>query len=182
MNLTGKILIAPPNVKGNFWQKTVIYITEHHARGSMGLVLNKKSKMPIREFALQCNVDCDIDGYVYIGGPVNVKALSLIHSSEWNCTNTMRINSEFSVSSSHDLLQRLAMGDRPLQWRLALGLCAWTPGQLESEITGSAPYDHNMSWLTATPNHYNVFELDSSEQWTQSIEQSGSEFVQNLLA
>jgi putative AlgH/UPF0301 family transcriptional regulator len=43
MNLTGKILIAPPNVKGNFWQKTVIYITEHHARGSMGLVLNKKS-------------------------------------------------------------------------------------------------------------------------------------------
>ena len=56
MNLTGKLLIAPPSVRGNFWQKTVIYVTENHARGSMGLVLNKVSKMPIREFAQNCYV------------------------------------------------------------------------------------------------------------------------------
>jgi putative transcriptional regulator len=181
MNLTGKLLIAPPNVRGNFWQKTVIYVTENHARGSMGIVINKRSKMPIREFAQQCGVTCDLDGLVYVGGPVNVKALSIIHSSEWSCTNTMHINNEFSISSSPDLLLRLASGDKPYRWRLALGLCAWAPDQLENEIKGVEPYSHNFSWLLATPSHHSVFESDGSEQWTNSIEQSGLEFVQSIL-
>jgi putative transcriptional regulator len=182
MNLTGKLLIAPPSVRGNFWQKTVIYVTENHARGSMGLVLNKKSKMPIKEFAQQCGVECNVPGVIYVGGPVNVKALTIIHSSEWSCSNTMHINNEFSISSSHDLLHKLATGDRPHKWRLALGLCAWAPEQLENELKGNEPYSHNMSWLTATPNHNNVFELDGPDQWTSTIEQSGLEFVQNILA
>jgi putative transcriptional regulator len=182
MNLTGKLLIAPPNVRGNFWQKTVIFVTEDHARGSMGIVLNKQSKMTIREFAEQCNVDIDFDGFVYVGGPVNVKALTLLHSSEWKTNNTMQVNNEFSISSSHELLSRLAMGDHPKHWRLLVGLCAWAPEQLSNEIKGVAPYSHNFSWLTATPNYTSVFGLDAQDQWTQSIEQSGTEFVQKLLA
>ena len=182
MNLTGKLLIAPPTVRGNFWQKTVIFVTEDHARGSLGVVLNKQSKMSIREFAEQCNVDIDIDGFVYVGGPVNVKALTLLHSSEWSTNNTMQVNDEFSISSSQELLPRLAMGDHPKHWRLLVGLCAWAPEQLANEIRGVAPYSHNFSWLTATPNYTSVFGLDAQDQWTTSIEQSGTEFVQNLLA
>lgn len=182
MNLTGKILIAPPNVRGNFWQKTVIFVTEDHARGSMGVVLNKQSKMSIREFGEQCNVDIDLDGFVYVGGPVNVKALTLLHSSEWKTNNTMQVNNEFSISSSHELLHRLAMGDHPKHWRLLVGLCAWAPEQLTNEIKGVPPYNHDFSWLTATPSYTSVFGLDDKDQWTQSIEQSGTEFVQNLLA
>ena len=182
MNLTGKLLIAPPSVRGNFWQKTVIFVTEDHARGSRGIVLNKQSKMSIREFAEQCNVDIDIDGFVYVGGPVNVKALTLLHSSEWKTNNTMQINDEFSISSSHELLPRLAMGDHPKHWRLLVGLCAWAPEQLTNEIKGIAPYQHNFSWLTATPSYTSVFGLEAQDQWTQSIEQSGTEFVQTLLA
>jgi putative transcriptional regulator len=182
MNLTGKLLIAPPNVRGNFWQKTVIFVTEDHARGSMGVVLNKQSKMTIREFAEQCNVDIDIEGFVYVGGPVNVKALTLLHSSEWKTNNTMQVNDQFSISSSQELLQRLAMGDHPKHWRLLVGLCAWAPDQLSNEIKGTPPYNHDFSWLTATPNYTSVFGLDTQDQWTQSIEQSGTEFVQKLLA
>lgn len=181
MNLTGKLLIAPPNVKGNFWQKTVIYITENHSRGSLGIILNKPSKMTIREFSQQCGVRCEVGGSVHVGGPVNVKALTMLHSSEWNCSNTLHINNEFSISSSHDLLPRLAMGDFPNKWRLILGLCAWSPDQLENEIKGIPPYDHNFSWLTATPSQDIVFSVDGQEQWTQSIELSGMEFVQNIL-
>lgn len=182
MNLTGKLLIAPPSVKGNFWSKTVIYVTENHIRGSMGVVINKKSKVTIREFAKQCGVECNIDGYVYVGGPVNAKAVTLLHSSEWNCSNTMHINNEFSISSSQDVLPRLALGDRPRKWRLMLGLCAWAPDQLENELKGVPPYNHDFSWLTATPSQDSVFGCDSQEQWTQSIEQSGLEFVQTVLA
>lgn len=182
MNLTGKILVAPPFIKGNFWSKTSIFVTENHDRGSLGLVLNKKSKMSIKEFSKQVGIENNMEGYIHIGGPVNIKALSVLHSSEWACSNTMCINNEFSISSSQDLLSRLALGDRPQYYRMFLGLCAWSPEQLENEIKGDDPYDHNSSWLiaTATPNF--VFGLDNSEQWTQGIEQSGLEFVSNILA
>ena len=182
MNLTGNLLIAPPNVRGNFWQKTVIFLTEHHKSGAVGLVLNKQSQMTITEFAGQHNINLDIPGFIHVGGPVNVKALTMLHSSEWSCSNTMRINDKFSLSSSPDILSNLAMGNTPRLWRLFVGLCGWTAGQLENELQGNHPYDHNKSWLIASGSTQIVFELDSQTQWTEAIEHSGSEFAQSILA
>jgi putative transcriptional regulator len=181
MNLSGKLLISPPKVRGNFWQKTVIFLTENHRRGSVGLVLNKRSQMSITEFASQNNVILDIPGFVHVGGPVNVKALTMLHTNEWACNNTMQINNEFSLSSSDELLSNLAMGNCPRQWRLFVGLCGWTAGQLENEIQGNPPYDHDSSWITATATQEMVFSLDQQTQWTQSIEHAGSEFAQKIL-
>jgi putative transcriptional regulator len=182
MNLTGNLLIAPPKVRGNFWQKSVVFLTENHNRGSVGLALNKRSQMTITEFASQNNVSVDIPGFVYIGGPVNVNALTMLHTSGWACSNTMRINDDFSLSSSPDILNNLAMGNCPKQWRLFVGLCGWTPRQLENEIAGEPPYEHAKSWLLATAKPSLVFDFDTQEQWTESIEHSGSEFAQSLLA
>lgn len=182
MSLSGQLLIAPPSVKGSFWHKTVVFVTEHHHYGSVGVTLNKPSKMTLRDFGEQCDVDLDIDGHVYIGGPANIKALTMLHSSEWYCKNTLKINKKFSLSSSDDLLERLALGDTPYHWRLFVGLSTWGADQLECEISGKHPYTHNQSWLTASPNYQLVFALDEREQWTSGIEQSGIEFAQKLLA
>jgi len=180
-HLAGKLLIAPPKVRGTFWQKTVIFMTEHHNRGSVGLVLNKTSQMTIKEFANQYNLNVDIPGFLHVGGPVNVKALTMLHTAEWSCENTMKVNNEYALSSSQNLLSNIAMGNAPKRWRLFVGLCGWTPGQLDNEIKGSPPYSHDMSWLIATPSLDIVFDLDSQTQWTESIEQAGSEFAHSIL-
>ena len=99
MNLVGNLLIAPPAVKGNFWYKTVILLTEHHNDGSVGIVLNKRSHMSVVEFGEQLGYDLDLPGFVYLGGPINVKSLSFLHTNDWVCKNTMRINS--TVSYTH---------------------------------------------------------------------------------
>ena len=182
MSTTGKLLISPPKVRGNFWTKSVIFVTEDHERGSIGLVLNKPSKMSIIEFSKQHGVESSVEGVIYVGGPVNVNALTVLHSSEWNCGNTMSVNSEYSLSSSADLLARFATGDMPKKWRMFAGLCAWAPDQLLNEIKGQHGYDHSCSWLLASANYNNVFDLNGSEQWTTSIERSSSEFAQTILA
>lgn len=181
MNLTGQLLIAPPSMRGNFWQKTVVYLTEHHQLASVGVVLNKKSQTTIKEFAKQANVHLDIPGNMYIGGPVNVKAMTMLHTAEWTCDNTMQINDDFSLSSSIDILSQLAMGNYPKRWRLFVGLCGWNPGQLEREVKGIPPYKHNNSWLTCSANTDLVFGYESQQQWNESVEHSGQEFVQNIL-
>ena len=113
MSLAGKLLTAPPNIKGNFWSKTVIFVTEDHDRGSVGFVLNKPTKMSIKEFSAQHGVDSDVPGVLHVGGPVNVNALTVLHSSEWTCNNTMKVTDDFSISSSGDLLLKFALGDQP---------------------------------------------------------------------
>lgn len=182
MDLAGKLLTAPPSLRGNFWQKTVVFLTEHHQTASVGLVLNKKSQMTIKEFAKQANVNLDLKGYMFIGGPVNVKAMTMLHTAEWSCDNTMQINDDFSLSSSLDILNQLAMGNCPKRWRLFVGLCGWSAGQLEKEVRGIPPHNHNSSWLTSSATHDLVFGYESQQQWTESVEHSGQEFVQNMLA
>ena len=182
MNLTSKLLIAPPNVRGNFWSKTVIFVTEHSSRGSIGIVINKRSKILLCEFADQIGVSTDVPGYIYVGGPTNSKALTMLHSSEWSCGNTLRINNEFSISSAGDLLERITVGDCPNSWRMFIGLSHWAPGQLELELNGTSPYNHDYSWLIASPKYNLIFGVDEQDQWTQAIEQSGVEFSQKVLA
>jgi putative transcriptional regulator len=182
MDLTGTLLIAPPKLKNNFWYKSVIFLTEHHKNGSMGLILNKRSQMTASEFSEQVGLRFNIPGYIYLGGPVNMKALSMLHSSEWNCSNTMLINDDFAISSAEDLLVRLGDGDAPRQFRLFLGLCGWAPNQLMEELKGTPPRDHSISWLTASADYEIAFDSDLKDQWNNAVERSGNEFVQSILA
>jgi len=181
MDLTGQLLIAPPSVKGSFWYKTVVLVTEHHENGSMGLVLNKRSQMTVNEFASQLGFNLDVPGFLYLGGPINVKSLSFLHTSEWRCSNTMRINPYLSLSSAEDILPRLSLGDRPKQWRMFLGVCGWSPNQLISEIKGIPPFDQAVSWCTAQSDLDLVFGSDTKDQWVQTLDRSGQEFAQSLL-
>ena len=181
MNPLGKILIAPPAVKNNFWYKAVILITEHHGQGSVGVVLNKRSEMSIVEFGEQLGFKIDVPGFVYLGGPVNVKSLSLLHSNDWVCKNTMQVNGQFSLSSADDILPRLAMGDAPQQWRLFLGMCGWSPNQLHGEIKGIPPWTHDKSWLLANYDNELVFGSDNNDQWCAALDRSGQEFAHSIL-
>lgn len=181
MDIIGNLLIAPPSVKGNFWYKTVILVTEHHDNGSMGLVLNKRSQMTVNEFAQQLGFHMDVPGFLYLGGPINVKNLSFLHTPEWRCNNTMQINQDICVSSAEEILPRLALGDRPKQWRMFLGVCGWSPNQLLSEIKGLPPFDQSVSWCTAKGDLEMIFGADLKDQWMQTLERSGQEFAQNIL-
>jgi putative transcriptional regulator len=181
MNIVGNLLIAPPAVKGNFWYKTVIMVTEHDQNGSVGLVLNRRSQTSIVEFALSLGIHADIPGFVYVGGPINTKSLSFLHTTDWQSKNTMRINNEFSLSSADDILPRLAAGDMPERWRLFVGMCGWTQGQLIGEMQGKAPWNIATSWCWSNSSIDLVFGSDNKDQWCNALDRSGLEFAQNLL-
>lgn len=182
LNLEGQLLIAPPSIKNNFWYKTVVMITEHTDNGSMGIVLNKRSSMTINEFSRQLGTTLDIPGFIYQGGPINLKSFSMIHSPEWECSNTMSITDDFCVSSAEDILPRFCLGDMPMHWRMFLGVSGWAPGQLADEIYGNPPRNHNLSWCLSNSDTKLVFDSDGKDQWCNAIDRSGQEFAQKMLA
>jgi putative transcriptional regulator len=180
-SIVGNLLIAPPAVKGTFWHKSVIMITEDHNHGSIGLVLNKRSTLTIEEFGQQLGIPLNISGYVYQGGPLNPQGLSFIHSNEWRSSNTLRLNDNFSLSSDEEILPRFSIGDTPKRWRMFLGISVWGPGQLSAELTGTPPWKKETSWCTVNSNPELVFETDQKEQWCNALDRSGLEFAQNIL-
>lgn len=179
-NIVGNLIIAPPSVKGNIWYKTVIMIVEHLSHGSIGMIINKKSDITINELGNRLGIDIDIPGFIYNGGPVNQNSISLIHTNDWSCSNTLRINDTFSISSAKDVLERLAKNDCPCQWRLFYGMCGWAPNQLLSEIKGTPPYSHDTSWCTTSSDLNLVFNKDNKEQWISSLNKSAEDFAKSI--
>ena len=180
--LIGTILIAPPAVKGNFWHKTVVMITDHYTEGSVGIVVNKRSHVSINELGKKLGIDIDTPGFVYQGGPINTTRMTLLHTNDWVSKNTMQVGRHFSISSADDILPRIAHGDTPERWRLFFGTCGWSPNQLISEIRGTTPSRHNTSWCIAHSDLDLVFGTDNKEQWCACLDRAALEFAQTALA
>lgn len=182
-NLVGQLLVAPPAQKHDFWAKTVILIIEHDHTGSVGLIINKRSDLTLLEFGNQIDINLNLPQQLYIGGPIGNRNLSMLHSSEWRCDNTLKINDQVSLSSSHRMLKRMVKGDRPRNWRILLGICAWSPGQLIAELSG--PRSRSMladtSWCVSSCNEQLVFKKDGEQQWRSTIDQAAKDFAKNFF-
>jgi len=181
MNRAGTILIAPPRKVSEPWTKSVIFLHEDHKGGSVGIILNKKSKISVKDLTAPLGVHWPTNEMIYMGGPVANHALCLLHTPEAQFENTMRINRRFCISSSQDMLNKMAEMQRPKYWRMFVGLSAWAPDQLESEIAGSGPWQGQQTWLTATADTSLIFGSDGQAQWHKAIELCTQQSVESWL-
>lgn len=180
---TGKILIAHPNLpRSNPFSKTVIYIYDHHSRGSAGLCLNIQSDTPVSEVCREHNIEYPYNHKIYQGGPVSERALLLLHSSDWSCGNTQNVKGHsYAISSDVGMLSSLSMGSTPAYWRLFAGMCAWGKGQLEMELKGEAPFRPENSWLTAEANDTIMFRYNGVKQWEKALELSSQQMIDQFF-
>jgi putative transcriptional regulator len=182
MNLNGSLLIAPPAMQGTFWNKSVILVTDDYEAGSIGLILNKPSDMSIADFGDRVDFELNYPGYIYLGGPIDTQKITMLHTNEWSCANTRRINGQLSISSAEDMFIKLENRNTPKRWRIFAGTCGWAPNQLAAEIKGLPPCTHEKSWCTATSSHNLIFDTDNNIQWELALSQSAIDFARDILA
>lgn len=178
MSYVGKLLIAHPNVKtGNIFHRSVIYIYQHDKKsGTVGVIVNKASRYTIADVANEKGIPFDdTSKHVYHGGPVNTRALVLLHSDDWTSKNTVSAGKKLSVSSDEFMLEKLSLSSQPAYWRLFGGMCAWAPGQLDAELRGEWPYRPENSWLVAESNDSLVYNYQGDKQWQKCFEASSNQ-------
>ncbi|MFB0949577.1 MAG: YqgE/AlgH family protein, partial [Burkholderiaceae bacterium] len=49
LNLAGQFLIAMPNLSGDTFERTVVYICEHSSNGALGLIVNRTADVKVSE-------------------------------------------------------------------------------------------------------------------------------------
>lgn len=182
-SLTGKVLIAHPNLPNNTpFARSVIYIyQDDSAKGTTGVMTNKRSRFGVHDIASDKGYDFgDKAKFVYHGGPVNPQALVLLHTNDWSSSNTVSAGRKLSLSSDDFMIQKLNQ-QVPTYWRLFAGMSTWEPGQLTAELEGRYPFRPENSWLIANAPEGLLFTLDGDKQWQKALELCSNQMFASYL-
>jgi putative transcriptional regulator len=164
--LKGHFLIAMPGLTDpNFFQ-TVTCISEHTARGAIGIVVNRlhallSAEDIFKELKIQY-VPQAAHIPIHIGGPVHVGEVFILHGPPFGWKGCLLISDTLALSNTMDILEAIARGRGPSRFLISLGCAGWGPGQLEQEIKANA-------WLTYPMDEQVLFSASVDDRWQATM-------------
>lgn len=181
--LTGKFLVAAPNMKDPAFERTVVFIAGHGAeQGAIGMVINRSAGVTMQEVYSQLGIDDPVGDdneqtKIGWGGPVQTTHGYILHSPDkgqkWDVT--IYTGKRIAVTVSPDIVFACARGEGPQEFHIVLGCAAWVPGQLEEELGQQA-------WLVAPADPKVVFSLPIEERYDAALALVGIEENGNVEA
>ncbi len=156
----GRLLVATPPLEDPNFDRTVVFVLEHHAEGAIGVVLNRPSFESLDE-PLDRWIDLQSSpSAVFDGGPVEQNALiALARTPQPLETGDEHLSPIAGTIASADLTADPALVAAAVQGvRVFRGYAGWGPGQLENEIESGA-------WLVLDSEPGDVFSTEPDELW-----------------
>lgn len=162
---TGNLLVATEKLGDpNFAESVVLIIQHDDEKGTVGVILNRRTKIPITKLFP------DIKGAsgdpVFMGGPVSLaaaQALLKLPSAKGQAT---RVLGDIYATGSKEMIEASVRSrTKPSEFRLYLGYAGWAPGQLEAEIRMGA-------WTVLTTRPALVFDPDPDSLWDRLTHES----------
>ena len=175
-SLQNHFLIATPTLDGSYFGKTVTYICEHDDEGAMGIVINQKTDLTLKQLLGLTEDEVRVDSahedhLVLAGGPVSRDRGFILHTSQPGWSSSLKLSSEIMVTTSKDILTVIGNEKGPEQSLVALGYAGWSPGQLEEELESN-------SWLTLEADLDLLFNVPAEEKWQKAIDKIGIDIWQ----
>ena len=174
----GKLLVAKPHVmRDPYFAKSVVYIYEQQKEVVIGLILNKHSNMSLADINKLRGVHSNsgASSPLYRGGPVSEQSLLLLHTEDWQSTNTIPATHGNAVSSDELMLEKMSDNNLPKCYRLMSGMSTWTLQQLQNEI-------YNVkSWLVVEPSQEIFYSFDGEEQWKASVDLASQRMMETYF-
>lgn len=171
MSRAGKFLIARPGLTQGFFARSVVFVYEDSDNGTAGLVVNKTSTGDFADVVLDRGYQVPRGvNPIYAGGPVNIRAITMLHTDEWYSQNTLYTGTGLNLSSDNLMIHKLVEGNTPKKYRLFAGASVWAPGQLDFEVNRD-------SWLVSTLPIDAVFHNKGDQQWEHCIDLAGQALV-----
>ena len=159
-------------MKDNRFSNTVIVMFESDENGAWGLVINKRlGTMPIALFidpSLNTSKEREelfkVNIPVFWGGPVDVKEIFILHSTEYQSETTKNYGN-ISISQDYNILFDIAENKGPEKSLVILGYSGWGSGQLEGEMER----DH---WILSDIDLDITFDRESNTKWNKAYKNS----------
>jgi putative transcriptional regulator len=155
----GRLLVATPPLDDPNFDRTVVYIVEHHDDGALGVVLNRPLDEELEE-PLERWVDVQSEPSVlFNGGPVETNALIALARTNGEVDDTEHLAPVVGDIASADLAVDPAIVRGTIrELRVFRGYSGWGPGQLEGEIEAGA-------WLVLDTEPDDLFSAEPAQLW-----------------
>ncbi|MGB5986889.1 MAG: YqgE/AlgH family protein [Desulfobacterales bacterium] len=166
----GHFLLAMPGLKDPNFNQTVTCLCEHTSQGAFGLVVNRHFPSLLlsnvfEELKIEFQPEVG-QGPVYIGGPVRMDEIFVLHGPPLTWKGTLGITPQLAITNTKDILKAIAQGEGPSDFLLTLGCAGWGPGQLESEVLDNA-------WLNQPADPAIIFRTPIDARWERAIKNLG---------
>ncbi|MGQ0839500.1 YqgE/AlgH family protein [Actinokineospora sp.] len=133
----GTLLVAAPSLLDTNFRRTVVYVIDHRGEGTLGVVLNRPSDIPVEEVLPIWGRHVTQPGAVFVGGPVEQKTalcLAAMRTGERvdGVTGLIAVRGPVALvdlDADPDILVPKFRG-----MRVFAGYAGWDVGQLAGEI------------------------------------------------
>jgi putative transcriptional regulator len=168
----GKLLVASRNLGDPNFMRTVILLVQYDAGGVVGLILNRRTDLPISSVA-DVKGAKDRSDPVYAGGPVDPQVVLGLFKSPTKVRHDgakQIFDQIYQVSSKVQLEQIFSDHTPASAVHIYLGYAGWTVEQLKMEMKVGA-------WFVFPADAETVFNADPDSLWEQMIRKTETQFA-----
>ena len=158
-----KLLVSGRDFPDPAFAKAVILLVEFNDEGTVGLMINRRTKVPVSRALEQIKGANDRSYPVYLGGPVDLATvLALLRTSNRPDQARKVVGDVYLVSSQPLLEKTLAAKTDSGAFHVFMGYCGWAAGQLENEMNLGA-------WYIFDGDAKLVFDSNPDSLWSRLI-------------
>ncbi len=131
----GLFLVADPKISDPSFKKTVVLLLQHGKKGTMGLIINRSTALPLSQLLPKMDAVSQPVGILYDGGPVDRETLTLLYRSDLAASEARPIFDDVYASQEARILaEQLRLSEGRQDFRLYAGYAGWGPEQLQREM------------------------------------------------
>lgn len=162
----GKLLVASRTLADPDFAETVILLVRSDADGVVGLVLNRRTSVPLSLALQQLQAAKDRSDPVYLGGPVGTPAVfALLRSSAKPDEAEQVFSGVYWIASKNSFEKAIAGRPDPDIFHVYVGYAGWSTDQLRLEIALG-------SWFIFQGDATTVFDSDPHSLWRRLIQKT----------
>ncbi len=171
----GKLLVAHRDSQDRAFAETVIILVHYDHDGTVGLMVNRRSRVPISRALDGWKGTAGYADPIYVGGPVEPRNVLALLKANVMPEGASHVSDKIYLISTKSVLEKTLTGRaEPEQFRAYVGYCGWGPRQLENEI------EHGF-WHIFAGNADLVFDSQPDTLWSRLIARVGQNIAEGRL-
>jgi putative transcriptional regulator len=161
----GKLLVASRGLGDPHFARTVILLVHDDEKGAVGLILNRRTDVPL-SLVLDLKAAKDRSDPVYIGGPVEPAGVLALFQSPAKVAKAENIFGGVYLIRDKGVFEKtLSTRPAPKDFHVYLGYAGWTHDQLRTEVQMGA-------WFVFPADAAAVFNSDPGSLWLEMIKKT----------
>lgn len=147
-----------------FTESVVLMLPSTHTELIVGLIVNKPTRVPLREVFPNNSAFKDRSDTVFFGGPVDINQLSALFLSPKPSQEAIHLAGDLYVSFAPDFIEGILVKPKEeiREVRLFLGRAQWGTAQLQGEML-------HKDWYSEQEENSWIFKRDPENVWPALI-------------